>query len=299
MSFFTITADSLASVNLKSINHLPISKPTFSYFLYPKTPINVILTIPRCTFSTHAFFSPDSAVFQDVGATAFVLGGGYALVSTFDHLTNRNIISKNLSRKLVHIISGLLFVASWPLFSTSIQARYFASVAPLTNCLRLVVHGLSLATDDSLIKSVTREGKPEELLRGPLYYVLILALCAIVFWRESPIGLLSVAMMSGGDGVADIIGRKFGTLKIPYNPKKSWAGSISMFAFGFLVSIGMLYYFSTLGYFQLDWSTTAKRVAIVSFIATVVESLPIAELIDDNISVPLVSLAIACILFSL
>lgn len=61
----------------------------------------------------------------------------------------------------------------------------------------------------------------------------------------------------------------------------------------------MLYYFSTLGYFQLDWSTTAKRVAIVSFIATVVESLPIAELIDDNISVPLVSLAIACILFSL
>ncbi|XP_057544736.1 probable phytol kinase 1, chloroplastic isoform X1 [Amaranthus tricolor] len=332
MSFLTKPADTLASVNLKSINHLPISKPTFSYFLYPKTPINVIVTIPRCTLSTHAFLSPDSAVFQDVGATAFVLGGGYALVSTFDHLTNRNIISKNselvsfistqfvfagakidafmeyednffvirnLSRKLVHIISGLLFVASWPLFSTSIQARYFASVAPLTNCLRLVVHGLSLATDDSLIKSVTREGKPEELLRGPLYYVLILALCAIVFWRDSPIGLLSVAMMSGGDGVADIIGRKFGTLKIPYNPKKSWAGSISMFSFGFLVSIGMLYYFSTLGYFQLDWSITAKRVAIVSFIATLVESLPIAELIDDNISVPLMTLATACILFSL
>ena len=96
MSFLTKPADTLASVNLKSINHLPISKPTFSYFLYPKTPINVIVTIPRCTLSTHAFLSPDSAVFQDVGATAFVLGGGYALVSTFDHLTNRNIISKVL-----------------------------------------------------------------------------------------------------------------------------------------------------------------------------------------------------------
>lgn len=38
-------------------------------------------------------------------------------------------------------------------------------------------------------------------------------------------------------GIADIMGRRFGSTKLPYNPLKSWAGSISMFLFGFLVSI--------------------------------------------------------------
>ncbi|KAI8539718.1 hypothetical protein RHMOL_Rhmol09G0204600 [Rhododendron molle] len=122
--------------------------------------------------------------------------------------------------------------------STSTEARYFASLVPLANCLRLVTYGLSLATDEGLIKSVTREGKPAELLRGPLYYVLILVMCVLVFWRESPVGVISLAMMCGGDGVADIMGRKFGSVKIPYNKNKSWAGSISMFIFGFLISMG-------------------------------------------------------------
>lgn len=34
------------------------------------------------------------------------------------------------------------------------------------------------------------------------------------------------------------MGRKFGSVKILYNKKKSWAGSISMFVFGFLASVG-------------------------------------------------------------
>ncbi|CAA3000565.1 probable phytol kinase 1, chloroplastic [Olea europaea subsp. europaea] len=141
-----------------------------------------------------------SAMLQDAGATVLVMGGAYALVSTFDNLTRRNLIEQSLSRKLVHILSGLLFLAAWPIFSTSTGARYFASLVPLINCLRLLIHGLSLATDEGLVKSVTREGKPDELLRGPLYYVLVLILCAIVFWRDSPIGVISLAMMCGGDG---------------------------------------------------------------------------------------------------
>lgn len=39
-----------------------------------------------------------------------------------------------------------------------------------------------------------------ELLRGPLYYVLMLILSALVFWRDSPVGVISLSMMCGGDG---------------------------------------------------------------------------------------------------
>nr|GLL17922.1 probable phytol kinase 1, chloroplastic [Ipomoea trifida] len=221
-----------------------------------------------------------SAAFQDAGAMALTIAGAYALVSTFDGLTQRNLIPQSLSRKLVHILSGLLFMASWPIF-------------------RLLVNGLRFADDEGLVKSVTREGNPEELLRGPLYYVMVLILCALVFWRESPVGVVSLAMMCGGDGVADIIGRRFGSVKIPYNQQKSWAGSISMFVFGFLISLGMLCYFSALGYFHLDWIPTIERVAVVSLVATVVESLPTNGAVDDNISVPLVSMITASLSFGL
>ncbi|KAF8021856.1 hypothetical protein BT93_G2101 [Corymbia citriodora subsp. variegata] len=237
------------------------------------------------------------AFVQDAGATAAVLAGAYSLVFTFDTLTQRNLIQQSLSRKLVHILSGLLFMACWPIFSNSIEARYFASLVPLVNCLRLVINGLSLATDEGLVKSVTREGNPQELLRGPLYYVLILILCAIVYWRESPTGVISLAMMCGGDGIADIIGRRFGSQKLPYNHRKSWAGSISMFVCGFMISIGMLHYFSSLGYFRLDWTTTLWQVALISLVATVVESLPTKEVLDDNISVPLSSMLMAFWIF--
>ncbi|XP_057979646.1 probable phytol kinase 1, chloroplastic isoform X1 [Malania oleifera] len=234
---------------------------------------------------------------QDAGATVLVLAGAYALVFVFDILTKRNLIERSLSRKLVHVLSGLLFMASWPIFSTSMEARYFASFVPVVNCFRLVIHGLSLAPNQGLVKSVTREGNPGELLRGPLYYVLILIISALLFWRESPVGVISLAMMCGGDGVADIMGRRFGTARIPYNHKKSWAGSISMFICGFSISIGMLYYFSVLGYFQLDWAQTMSAVALVSLVATVVESLPTANVVDDNISVPLASMVVAFLSF--
>ncbi|KAG1327116.1 Phytol kinase 1, chloroplastic [Cocos nucifera] len=249
-----------------------------------------------------------AALMQDSGATALVLAGAYSLVRAFDTLTERNLIEQlyslhistseqSLSRKVVHVLSGLLFMSSWPIFSSSIEARYFAAIVPLVNCIRLVTYGLCIFTDEGLIKSVTREGKPEELLRGPLYYVMVLMFCSVVFWRESPVGVVSLAMMSGGDGFADILGRRYGATKLPYNRQKSWIGSISMFIFGFLFSIGMLYYFSAFGCFHVDWDKAVERVAVVSLAATVVESLPISEFVDDNISVPLTSMLTASLLF--
>ncbi len=59
----------------------------------------------------------------------------------------------------------------------------------------------------------------------------------------------------------------------------------------------MLYYYSVLGYFQLDWISTAQKVAVVSLAATVVESLPTTEVVDDNISVHLASMASAFLSF--
>ncbi|XP_008218941.1 PREDICTED: probable phytol kinase 1, chloroplastic isoform X3 [Prunus mume] len=226
---FTPSTPSLHLPTFSNVRHHHRLSPTTLLISYPHPLPRVQILYraphapPRPSFSASALRAAADGLLQDAGATAFVLAGAYGLVLCFDNLTQRNLLQQSLSRKLVHILSGLLFMLSWPIFSTSTAARYFASVVPLVNCLRLLLHGLSIVTNEGLVKSVTREGNPKELLRGPLYYVLILILCALVFWRESPVGVVSLAMMCGGDGVADIMGRKFGSIKIPYNQKKSWA----------------------------------------------------------------------------
>lgn len=38
-------------------------------------------------------------------------------------------------------------------------------------------------------------------------------------------------------GIADIVGRRFGSQKLPYNKNKSFAGSIAMVVAGFISSV--------------------------------------------------------------
>ena len=70
----------------------------------------------------------------------------------------------------------------------------------------------------------------KELLRGPLYYGIILIGITLGFWRHHPAGFAAIALMCGGDGLADIAGRRFGRAKLPWNRNKSWVGSLAMFA---------------------------------------------------------------------
>lgn len=72
----------------------------------------------------------------------------------------------------------------------------------------------------------------KELLRGPTFYVLALIATTLAAWRTSPVSALVVALMCGGDGLADIVGRRWGggaRGRLPWNPAKSWAGSAAMF----------------------------------------------------------------------
>ena len=46
-----------------------------------------------------------------------------------------------------------------------------------------------------LLQAMTRTGDPAELLRGPLYYVIVLLAVTGVYWRDSPVGLIITALM--------------------------------------------------------------------------------------------------------
>jgi dolichol kinase len=104
--------------------------------------------------------------------------------------------------------------------------------------------------------------------------------------------------MCGGDGLADIVGRRLGKGNaLPWNGDKSFAGSVAMFLGGFLCSLVYVWLFHKCGYVEVDASGACARLALIAAVCTVAESLPVTGLLDDNISVPVLALALGVALF--
>ncbi|MEB3356992.1 MAG: hypothetical protein VKK04_09715 [Synechococcales bacterium] len=217
-------------------------------------------------------------------------------LSMVNQLTQRGILAQTLSRKVVHIGTGPLFVLCWPLFPAVPAARWLAVLVPFVLTLGFFVVGMGWVDYPELVKSTTRSGDRHELLRGPLYYGLVFIVCTLAFWRHSPIGLLALMMMCGGDGLADIVGRRWGKHKLPLNPDKSWAGSAAMLLGSFLLGFGYVWLFNSLGMFQpaLTLGHTVRGVAVVAIAATVVEALPVQEI--DNMTITLTVLGLGSLI---
>ncbi|CAI7863538.1 unnamed protein product [Closterium sp. NIES-54] len=236
---------------------------------------------------------------QDIAATIFTLLGSVVWVRVFDELARRDVLDQKLSRKIVHITTGLLFMLSWPLFSPKPAARFLAVAVPVANVVRILLLGTGITKNEGVVKSISREGSASELLRGPLYYVLTIVLVTTIFWRSSPIGGIALVLMCAGDGMADIVGRRVGSAKLPWNSRKSWAGSVAMLLCGSLFSIAFLYIFCSFGFFHTQWwsADICFRIFLIAAGATFMESCPISEKLDDNFTVPFSAVLLGRLLF--
>lgn len=135
-----------------------------------------------------------------------------------------------------------------------------------------------------------------ELLKGPLYYASTITFACAYYWKTSPIAIATICNLCAGDGFADIIGRRFGRHKLPYNSNKSFAGSIAMASAGFLASLGFMSYFSSFGYIQGSWEMVSGFL-MVSLASALVESHPLSSELDDNLTVPLTSMLVGSLVF--
>lgn len=238
-------------------------------------------------------------VTRDMSAAVAAAVGAYLWVKMFDVLASKNLLERKLSRKLIHTSCGPFFMLTWPLFSSLPEARYFAAAVPLLQGLRLLAIGSGVVTNEAAVRAVSREGDRRELLRGPLFYTGVMVVTTAIFWRTSPSGLAALSLMCGGDGLADIVGRRLGKgNKLWFNTNKSAAGSAAMFFGGWGLSLGLTSVFHYLGYLDLDAAAAAGRLAMIAAACTLVEALPIAAVVDDNISVPVLALVLGGVLFA-
>ncbi len=212
-----------------------------------------------------------------------------------DMFAHKGLISARVSRKIIHIGTGPIFILCWLLFKDSVSSRYLAAIIPLLITLQFAMVGMGIMQDKASVDAMSRSGDRREILKGPLFYGIVFVALTILFWKDSPIGMIALLMMCGGDGMADLVGGKFGKVKIPWSRNKSLAGSIAVFLFGVVFSLVVLGIFSVADRTALPFSEIVVPVLVIGLLVTLVESLPVKDI--DNITVPLTAVLAGLVLF--
>jgi phytol kinase len=211
-----------------------------------------------------------------------------------DFAAHRGWVSSDLSRKIIHMGTGPLFVLCWLLFQDTPSAPYLAALVPLAITFQFLLVGIGVIKDESAVKAMSRSGDRREILRGPLYYGIVFVVLTIVFWLRSPVGIIALMLLCGGDGLADILGRRFGSRKLPWNAGKSWLGTLGMFLGGWIFAIAVMAAYLAAGIFPGAMAAYLPAITIIALVGTVVESLPIHDL--DNITVTLAAVLVGLLL---
>lgn len=212
-----------------------------------------------------------------------------------DFFAHQGWIESRLSRKIIHIGTGPIFVLCWLLFPDIWYARWLAALVPFAITIQFILIGLGVIKDEASVKAMSRSGDPKEILRGPLYYGIMFVVVTVVFWKDSPIGMTALMMLCGGDGIADLIGRRFRSPKLFHSPQKSVAGSLGVFFGGWVLSMFILGIYSLAGFFPGAFSHFLMPVTLIALVATLIESLPQKDI--DNVTVTLAAAVIGYFLF--
>lgn len=185
-------------------------------------------------------------------------------------------------RKIVHIGTGNVILLAWLL---DIPAWVGISASILASIVTLLSYQFPLLPG---INSVGRKSL------GTFFYAVSIGLLVAWFWAiaQPHYAALGILVMTWGDGLAALIGQRFG--KHPYilwGAKKSWEGSATMFLISCIVSSLIL-----LAVYGISWSTWLVSLAVATF-ATALEAFSLYGI--DNLSVPLGSAALAFFLCQL
>lgn len=184
-------------------------------------------------------------------------------------LISEKILNKypKFSRKFLHIMVGnILFIL--PLFNTW-WVMTFLAAAPFI----LLTYIMS---PYSPIKSIKDKISESGHGLGLVYYAISWTILAFLFFDKPWIIAVGIAAMSYGDGIASLIGQKYGKRKYNvFGDNKSYEGSAAMFL-TLIITLGIvLIYYGVL-------PSNIWIIIIIAFVATVLEGITPKGL--DNIT---------------
>jgi dolichol kinase len=195
-------------------------------------------------------------------------------------LKRKEIISTNVSRKIIHIFGAPIFIVSWLLYSGGVFSRYTSLITPVLLVLLFIGIGTGRMKNDDFVESMSRSGEPSELLKGTLYYSFAgIIITTLWFYQPlsgpaNPMALVIVGCLAGGDGLADVVGRKYGgERKVGIaGAEKTIIGSVGMYIGSFISSYLLIAIFS-IEVITFDLIALFIPILLISFAATLIEAL--------------------------
>ena len=218
-----------------------------------------------------------------------------AFLRIMDFFAHRGWIDSRLSRKLIHIGTGPIFVLCWLFFPDAPEARWLAALVPFAITVQFALVGLGIMKDEASVKAMSRTGDRREILRGPLFYGIMFVVLTILFWKDSPVGMTALMIMCGGDGIADLVGRYYNSNALPHSPSKTVAGSMGVFFGGWLFSAFILAVYVGAGVFAKPFAAYLMPLTIIALVSMLIESLPFRDI--DNITVTVTAAVLGYFLF--
>jgi len=210
-------------------------------------------------------------------------------------MAHRGWISSSTSRKLIHIGTGPIFVLCWLLFNDAPSARYLAALVPGAITAQFALVGLGVMKDQAAVDAMSRSGDRREILRGPLFYGIVFVILTIWFWKNSAIGIVALMLLCGGDGLADLVGKRFGIAKLPWSPRKTWGGTLAMLIGGWTFSVAIIWVFTAVGVLPGTLVNYLVGITLIALVGTLVESIPATDI--DNLTVPALAVVLGFFLF--
>ena len=205
----------------------------------------------------------------------------YPLIAVFTYLATLVIIADVLSRfvlddpeltrKVVHIGSGNVILLAWWF---DIASEIIVTAAIVAGAIAIISYMIPILPS---IESVGRKSF------GTVFYAISMGILSAFFWRDSPqYAVIGILVMAWGDGMAAIIGQRFGRhIYQVWGISKSWEGSLAMATAAFVVNLIILQ--SVEGNSWQTWSISL----VVAVAATALEAFSILGI--DNLTVPLSS----------
>lgn len=206
---------------------------------------------------------------------ALIAVGLGAIVLLAETLHQRTARDSEITRKIVHIGTGNVILVAWWLQIPAwvgILASVIASAIALLSYYIPILPGINSVGRKSL---------------GTFFYAVSIGVVIAWFWplQQFQYAAIGILVMAWGDGLAGLIGQKFG--QHPYEAwgmQKSWEGSGTMAITSYVVSSLIL--FTVQGNI---WETWLMSIAI-AFFATVLEAF--SKFGIDNLTVPIGSAAV-------
>jgi phytol kinase len=176
-----------------------------------------------------------------------------------------------LTRKIVHIGSGNVILLAWWF---DISRAVIVSAAIIAGAIAIFSYFLPILPS---IESVGRKSF------GTLFYAISMGILAAYFWLNTPqYAVIGILVMAWGDGMAAIIGQRWGRHKYHIGEvTKSWEGSCAMAGAALFITVTILW--AVEGNCWQTWTIAV----VVALVATVAEAF--SKLGVDNLTVPLTS----------